>query len=74
MSILRDLFTGADGVSHDLGRWSWAGSWAAVVGLAGWHAYHGTAPSIGDLAQSLSVVAAAHGAALFAKQQTEPKG
>lgn len=73
MSVLRDLFTGADGVSHDLGRWSWAGSFCAVVTATAANAWHGTQIDVQGLATALGIVAGAHGLALFAKQQTEPK-
>jgi hypothetical protein len=73
MKTIQHLFTGADNATHDLGRWSWAGSFLSVVVLAGWKAWHGTDVGLAELSQALAVVAAAHGVALFAKQQTEPK-
>ena len=73
MSILRDLFTGVDGATHDLGRWSWAGSFAAVVAAAAGNWWHGVAIDLVALGTALSGVAAAHGAALWAKRDTEPK-
>lgn len=73
MKILRDLFTGLDGVTHDLGRWSWAASWAAVVAAAGANWWHGLPIDLGSLGGALCAVATAHGAALFFKSATEPK-
>jgi hypothetical protein len=73
MKILRDLFTGLDGMTHDLGRWSWAASWAAVVGAAAANWWHGAAIDIASLGGALCAVATAHGAALFFKRDTEPK-
>ena len=73
VSILRDLFTGANGVTHDLGRYSWAGSFAAVIGAGIWNAWHGAAIDIMQAATALGAVAAAHGGALWAKASTEPK-
>lgn len=76
MSILdigRNLFTGADNATHDLGRVSWAachmGVNAATIGLF----WIGHAPSLSEFAAAHSGVVVAHGAALFVKQQTEPK-
>ena len=73
MSILRQLFTGLDGATHDLGRWSWAGSFLAVVAAAVGNWWHGVALDVQALATALGVVAAAHGGALWAKKDTEPK-
>lgn len=73
MSILRDLLTGVDGATHDLGRWSWAGSFVAVVGAAVGNWWHGAVIDVQSLATALGIVAGAHGAALWAKRDTEPK-
>ena len=73
MQALRDLVTTSDGVTHDLGRWSWIASFAAVIGLTGWHCWKGTAPTVIELATALGAVAGAHAGALFFKRQTEPK-
>jgi hypothetical protein len=73
MNILTQLLTGADGQTHDLGRWSWAGSFVGVVAAAGANWWHGAAIDLMALAQAFAVVAAAHGVALFAKKDTEPK-
>lgn len=72
MQALRDLVTTADGVTHDLGRWSWIGSFAAVIALTVFLCWKGTPPTITELAAALGAVAAAHSAALFIKRQTEP--
>lgn len=73
MKWLRDLFTGKDGLTHDLGRWSWAASFGAVVGAAAANWWHGAAIGIRELAEAIGVVVAAHGAALWAKKDTEPE-
>lgn len=73
MKILRDLFTGIDGATHDLGRWSWAASFGAVVGAAAADWWHGQAIGIRELAEAIGIVVAAHGAVLWAKKETEPK-
>lgn len=73
MEVLRHLFTGRDNTTHDLGRYSWALSFLSVVCLAGWNVMHGQAETLHELAESLGLVAGAHGAALFLKRDTEPK-
>ncbi|CAB4121782.1 hypothetical protein UFOVP16_5 [uncultured Caudovirales phage] len=69
---LADLVTGKDNKTHDLGRWSWLGSFVSVIGGAAWNAAHGAVIDIMVLAQALGVIVAAHGAALWAKKETEP--
>jgi hypothetical protein len=73
MSIVKQLLTGIDGITHDLGRWSWAGSFIAVVVAAAGNWWHGLALDVQALATALGIVAGAHGAALWAKKDTEPK-
>jgi len=72
MAWLKHLLTGADNQTHDLGRWSWMLSWIAVVAAAAGNWWHAAVLDVMQLAQALGVVAAAHGAALWAKKDTEP--
>lgn len=74
MNIVKQLLTGVDNETHDLGRWSWAGSFLAVVAAALGNWWHNAILDLMALAQALGVVAAAHGAALWVKRDTEPKG
>ena len=71
--VFKDLLTGVNGESHDLGRWSWICSAIGVTVAAAWNAYHGIQVDIMNLANAYAVVAGAHGVALFAKKDTEPK-
>lgn len=73
MSIIQHLFTGTDNNTFDIGRVSWAASFLAVVGAAGINSWHGALIDLQGLAIALSAVAGAHGAALWAKRDTEPK-
>ena len=72
MSWFTNMVTGKDNQTHDLGRWSWIMSWVAVITAAVGNWWHAMALDLMQLAQALSVVAAAHGAALWAKRDTEP--
>lgn len=72
-SIFNDLMTGKDGATHDMGKWSWLLSMITVIGSAVWNSLHGTVIELLTLAQALGVVVAAHGAALWAKKDTEPQ-
>lgn len=71
--ILTHLLTGQDGKTHDLGRWSWLITTLSVIGGAAWNALHAGAVDLMQLAQAVGIVVAAHGAAIFAKKDTEPK-
>jgi len=73
MKFLNDLFTGKDNTTHDLGRWSWAASTVSVIGGGVWNAVHAGAIDLMAFAQAIGVVVAAHGGALWAKKDTEPK-
>ncbi len=70
--MLRDLLTGRDGVSHDLGRWSWLCSLLAIAGAGIWNAIHGITFDLVQVATALGIVAGAHGGALAMKARTEP--
>lgn len=70
--IFNDLFTGKDGISHDLGKYSWAGSFIAVIAAGIWNAMHGVVLDLMHVAEALGAVAGVHGATLWAKKDTEP--
>ena len=71
--VLREIFTGIDGESHDLGRYSWAGSFLMISLLAIWHELRGVAVDLTVLAAAYGATAAAHAGALFMKRSTEPQ-
>lgn len=72
MDWLKQLLTGKDNSTHDLGRWSWVISMVTVIGHSVWSAGHSAPVDLLQLAGALSAVVAAHGAALFMKKGTEP--
>jgi hypothetical protein len=69
MEILKQLFTGRDGKTQDIGRWSWVMCMFAILGHSVWS---GPPVDLVQLATALGMVVAAHGAALWAKSSTEP--
>lgn len=73
MKVLKDLMTGKDGVTHDLGRWSWMVTTATIIGTAVWNAIHAGTVDLMQFAQALGVNVAAHGGVLWAKKDTEPQ-
>lgn len=69
MGVMKQLLTGRDNQTHDLGRWSWAICTSAVIGFA----FFGPgAVTVVGLAEALSMVTAAHGIVLRLKKDTEP--
>ena len=70
---MKHLLSGMDNTTVDIGRVSWAASFLAVVAAAGANWWHGSVIDVQGLAIALSAVAGAHGAALWAKKDTEPK-
>jgi hypothetical protein len=69
--FLNQLLTGRDNHTQDIARWSWMFSLVAIIGLAIYEVLHGTV-SLRELAESLGIVAGAHGAAVMMKKDTEP--
>lgn len=73
MRWLKDLVTGIDNQTHDLGRWSWVFSTFGVLAAASANWAHGHEIDLTALGTALAAVVTAHGAALFLKKDTEPK-
>jgi len=71
--ILNDLLTGADNKTHDIARWSWMLSLFAIIIGAGYEVVYSAAPSLRDFAESVGIIAGAHGAAVMLKKDSEPK-
>ena len=71
---MNDLLTGVDGKTHDIARWSWMIVMTALIGGAVFNAYFNKTINLRDFADSVAIIVGAHGAAMFAKKDTEPKG
>jgi len=69
--ILKQLLTGKDCQTYDIGRVTWLISLLAVIALAFYEVIHSTI-SIRELAESLGIVSAAGGASVAMKGKTEP--
>jgi hypothetical protein len=69
--ILKQLLTGKDCQTYDIGRVTWLISLLAVIALAFYEVMHSTI-SIRELAESLGIVSAAGGASVAMKGKTEP--
>ena len=72
MNWLKQLVTGKDNTTHDLGRWSWVICMVTVIGHSIWQEFKSVPMDLVQLATALSAVAASHGVAIMAKQGTEP--
>ena len=72
MGWFRNLVTGKDNKTHDMARWSWLICTLAVMAHDAWQLAHGVQTNVKDLAFALSSIAAAHGAAIKLKENTEP--
>jgi hypothetical protein len=70
-AILKQLLTGKDNQTYDLGRVSWLVGMVAVLLLAAYEVMHSTV-SLRELAESLGIVSAAGGASVAMKQKAEP--
>jgi hypothetical protein len=70
--ILKQLLTGKDNQTYDLGRVSWLVGMLAIILLAAYEVMHNTV-SLRELAESLGIVSAAGGASVAMKQKAEPE-
>jgi hypothetical protein len=69
--IIKQLLTGKDNETYDIGRVTWLISIVAVIALAFYQVMN-NAVSIRELAESLGIVSAAGGASVAMKGKTEP--
>ena len=72
-TLLLDCITGIDGKSFDIARVSWVITMLVITLGEIWNAYSGDHFDTKEYAEGIAIMAAAHGAAIFAKKETEPK-
>lgn len=70
--ILKQLLTGKDNKTYDIGRVTWLIGLVAVIALAFYEVLYSNV-SIRELAESLGIVSAAGGASVAMKSKTEPE-
>jgi hypothetical protein len=70
--FIRQLLTGKDNETYDIGRFTWLVGTVAVIVLAFYEVMNGHV-NIRDLAESLGIVSAAGGASVAMKGKTEPE-
>ena len=70
--ILKQLLTGKDNKTYDIGRVTWLLGFIAVIVIATYSAIHGSV-SLRELAESLGIVSGAGGASVLMKKDSEPQ-
>lgn len=74
MSILRNLFTGVDGITHDIGRYLAAGTGAGAIFFQGWDVIvNHVAFDCTKYGMGVGALAAGIGAFQKLKENQEPK-
>ena len=69
----KELLSGKDNNTLDMGRVTWGASFIAICVVAGATILTGGAVGIAELGIALATIAAGHGAAIKLKSSTEPE-
>jgi hypothetical protein len=70
--FFKNLLTGKDNVTYDIGRVTWLLGIIAVISLAGYEVIHSNV-SLRELAEALGIVSGAGGVSVMMKKDTEPQ-
>jgi hypothetical protein len=73
MKWFYDIVTGLDGETHDIARWSWVASMATLFAATIHVAWAKGSVDLVAFGQAVAAIVAGHGAAIWAKKDTEPK-
>ena len=71
--LTKELFTGKNNNTLDMGRVTWGASFITICIVAGTTIMTGGAVGIAELGIALATIAAGHGAAIKMKSSTEPE-
>ena len=71
-TIVKQLLTGKDNENYDLGRISWVLCVFAAIGIAIYNLIHNITFTLEDFGRSIAAIVGVHGAAIWAKRDTEP--
>jgi len=71
--VFKQLLTGKDNQTHDLGRWTWMIGFLAVIAIAIYEVMQAKSISLTELASALGIVSGAGGASVMMKQNSEPQ-
>ena len=70
--VIKQLLTGKDNQTHDLGRWTWMAGFISIICIAIYEVVQSKAISLTELASALGIVSGAGGASVMMKQNSEP--
>ena len=70
--VLKQLLTGKDNETYDIGRVTWLLGVLAVITLAGYEVVRNTV-NLREPAEALGIVSGASGASVMMKKDTEPQ-
>jgi len=70
--IFKQLLTGKDNQTYDIGRVTWLLGFLAVVAIAGYEVSQNVV-SLRELAEALGIVSGAGGASVMLKKDAEPQ-
>jgi len=73
VSFISNILTGADNHTQDIGRFSWAISVISIIVLAAHEVWAGHPIDFNQFGMGLGAIVGAHGLALWAKKDTEPR-
>jgi hypothetical protein len=73
MKFITDILTGLDGETHDIARWSWVASMLTLFAATLHVAWSKGAVDLAAFGTAVATIVAGHGAAIWAKKDTEPK-
>jgi hypothetical protein len=71
-AFLKQLLTGKDNETYDIGRVTWLLGVLAVIALAGYEVMRNNV-NLRELAEALGIVSGAGGASVMMKKDTEPQ-
>jgi len=71
--ILKQLLTGKDNKTHDIGRWTWLIGFIAIICIAVYEVMQAHQISLTELAEALGLVSGAGGASVMMKKDSEPQ-
>ena len=71
--VFKDLFTGIDGETYHMCKFSWAASVLTVLGVLIFRAYKGLDVDLIAAATALTAIAAGHSAAIWGMKSQEPQ-
>ena len=72
IKIVKELLTGRDNQTHDIARWSWMITTVVIIIGASYNAFYTNSFGVREFAESIGIIAGAHGAAVFMKKDSEP--